>query len=280
MEKKLAEIKAEDHEEAAEYLAFIKGSVEEGAYFKDALNWYFFRYVTPICDRTLLIFGAIVAAVVLFFLYQMIDSAFPLVQKVPVFITAKDQTTYFPNIQPLKPRKGEENYDQGIETVDQSILKYLLSTYIADRESYDFSKAETEDVNIKFNRVKNLSSAEEYRNFQLIISPDNPNSPIKNFGQNVSKSVKVESVTFVKKEAQNFTDRALQFLSNKIPTETEVRFYTVLKTVSEDGENEEKERYLAKINFDFDGVAKEKKGDLKFTVNSYKLYKIKWKNFF
>lgn len=275
MEKKLEEIKAENSEEAAEYLGFIKESVEDGTYFKDALNWYFFRYVTPICDRTLLIFGAMIAAVVLYFLYQMIQSAFPLVEKVPVIIEAKDQTTYFPLITELKPKKGKPGYDQGITTSDEAILKFLISTYVDDRESFDFSKGETEDVSIKFNRIKNLSSPEEYRNFQLIISPDNPNSPINNFGQNVKKTVQIESVTFLRPEVKNFTDQARQFLTNKIPTDAEVRFSATQKTISDNGTEEDRTRYLAKINFKFDGVNKEQKGVLKFTVNSYKLYKIK-----
>ena len=79
MEQKLEEIKNESREEADEYFDFIKKSVDDGSYFKDAVNWYFFRYVTPICDRTLLIFGAMIAFVVLFFLIQMVRSDFPLV---------------------------------------------------------------------------------------------------------------------------------------------------------------------------------------------------------
>ncbi len=271
----IEEIIIETEEEKEEYLKFIKSSVEDGVYFKDALNWYFFRYVTPICDRTLLIFGAIIASVVLFFLYQMIDSALPLVEKVPVFVAAQDQSVSFPNIITLKPKKGEDGYDQEIKTVDEAVIKYLLTVYIKDRESYDFSKAEAEDVNRKFNRLKNLSSAEEYRNFQLIMSPDNPESPIKNFGQPVNKFANVESVRFIRKEAAGFANQAKIFLSNQIPSEAEVRFSTVLKTASDQGAKEEKERYLAKVKFDFESVKKDQKGSIKFTVNSYKLFKIK-----
>ncbi len=271
----IEEIIIETEEEKEEYLKFIKSSVEDGVYFKDALNWYFFRYVTPICDRTLLIFGAIIASVVLFFLYQMIDSAFPLVEKVPVFVAARDQSASFPNIVTLKPKKGADSYDQEIKTVDEAVIKYLLSVYIKDRESYDFSKAEAEDVNRKFNRLKNLSSAEEYRNFQLVMSPDNPDSPIKNFGHPVNKFAKVESVKFVRKEAAGFANQAKLFLSNQIPSEAEVRFSTVLKTASDQGVKEEKERYLAKVKFDFESIKQDQKGSIKFTVNSYKLFKIK-----
>lgn len=259
-----------------EYSQFIKSSVTDGSYFRDALDWYFFRYLSPICDRTLLIFGAIIAAIVLFCLVKMIQSAFPLVQKVPIFIQAEDQALYFPNLVELKPKKTSKNYDPAITSVDQAVLKYLLSIYVKDRESFDFSKGEIDDVNKKINRVKNVSSADEYRSFQLIMSKDNPDSPIQQFDKDVVKTVEIESVNLIKKEPQDFAEKAKEYLSNVIPTSAEVRFIaTTTERSDEDGDKVIKERYLAQINFDFTGVDKDKKGSLNFMVNSYKLFKIK-----
>lgn len=277
MEQKLEEITKESQEEADEYFKFIKSSVADGSYFKDALNWYFFRYVAPICDRTMLIFGAIIASVVLYFLVQMVQSAFPLVEEVPIFIRAQDQSTSFPSLVALKPRKGEAGYDPSVKTVDEAIAKYLIATYIKDRESFDFSKAEISDVNDKFNRIRNNSSAAEYRIFQLIMSKDNPESPINYFGHPVSKRVEIESIKLVQKEAQNFANKAREYLSNKIPTEAEVRFTTVkiVKTVENNVPEETRDRYIAKISFAFDGVGKNGHEMLNFNVNGYKLYKVK-----
>ncbi len=274
MDQKKEEIQAESSEERAEYFEYIKASVEDKSYFKDALDWYFFRYVTPICDRTLLIFGAIVATVVLFFLFQLIKGSFPLVEEVPVFIAADDPSISFPNIVSLKPKKGKENYDQDIKTVDEAIAKYMLSLYVKERESYDFSKAEAEEVNRKFNYIKTLSSAEEYRNFQLIMSPDNPISPIKDFGYPITKNITVESVKFNRKEVHDFKDKIMEFISVELPSEAEVRFFSVVKTRLDSGVKEEKQRYLAKIKFRFDGVKKDER-KINFTVSSYKLYNIR-----
>lgn len=274
MDKKNEEIQTETKEELAEYFEQVKSSVEDKSYFKDALDWYFFRYVTPICDRTLLIFGSIIAAVVLFFLFQLIKSSFPLVEKVPVFVAADDPSISFPNIVTLKPKKGKENYDQELRTVDEAIAKYILSLYVKERESYDFSKAEAEEVNRKFNYIKTLSSAEEYRNFQLIMSPENPVSPIKDFGYPISKNITVESVKFHRKKVHGFKDQVMEFVSIEIPTEAEVRFSSIVRTRLDSGSKEEKERYLAKIKFRFDGVKKDEK-TIKFTVSSYKLYNIR-----
>jgi type IV secretory pathway component VirB8 len=276
MEQKLTEAKAENNEEAIEYLGFIKSSVEDGSYFKDGLNWYFFRYVTPICDRTLLIFGAIIASVVLYCLVQMVRSAFPLVEEVPVFLAAADTSVSFPNLVNLKPRKDSPGYDQNILTVDEAVAKYLLEIYVKDRESYDFSKAEVEEVNRKFNRIRTLSSAEEYRVFQLIMSRDNPASPLNNFGQNIRRDVKIESVKLVRKEVVGFANQAKEFLQNVLPSEAEVRFIATTKTTdANEVTKDESERYITKISFDFAGAQKDKKKDLGFAVKGYKLYKIK-----
>jgi type IV secretory pathway component VirB8 len=274
MDKKNEDIQIESSEEKAEYFEEIKASVEDKSYFKDALDWYFFRYVTPICDRTLLIFGAIIAAVVLFFLFQLIQGTFPLVERPPVFVAADDPSISFPNIVSLKPKKGTESYDQEIKTVDEAVAKYMLSLYVKERESYDFSKAEAEEVNRKFNYIKTLSSADEYRNFQLIMSPDNPDSPIKNFGYPITKNITVESVRFHRKEAHDFKEKMMKFILVEVPSEVEVRFSSVIKTRLDSGIKEEKQRYLAKIKFRFDGVKKDEK-TIKFTVSSYKLYNIR-----
>lgn len=260
----------------AEYTQFIRESVETKAYFKDALDWYFSRYVTPICDRTLLIFGAMLAAVVMFCLVEMINGAFPLVQEAPIFIRAKDQSIYTPNLIALKARSGEKNYDPDIKTVDEAIAKYLLGKYVQEREGYNYSKGVVEDVNTKFNHIKNTSSATEYRAFQALMSKDNPESPIQTFGQKIIKNIKIESVKFIRKNPQDFKSKAIDYISNKTPTAADVRFTAITQTQIDDVLKEDKQQYLARINFSLSPIEKKQtKENLGFSVASYKLYKVK-----
>ena len=286
MEQKFEALKQENPEQLQEHFDFIKSSVKDGSYFKDGLDWYFFRYVDPFCERTIFTFAAIVASVIFYCLIVLIDGMFPLVEKNPIIISAFDQSQYFSSLVPLKPHvkgPGSEKYDPTITTVDEAVAKYLLSIYIKNREGYDYSKSEIEDINDKFKRIRNTSSTTEYREFQLYMSKDNPDSPIHNFGQNVVKTVEVTSVKFIKKESQDFATKARDFISVKIPTEAEVRFVSILKTTDENGEIKAvKQNYVAKIDFAFSGVVKEdKKGaapqktnDLNFLVNNYKLFKV------
>jgi type IV secretory pathway component VirB8 len=259
-----------------EYFDFIKKSVADKSYFKDAFNWYSFRYVTPVCDRTLLIFGSIIASVVLFCLIQMIESTFPLVEQVPVFIKAKDQSEYLPQIVDLKPKKNTPGFDPEMKTVDEAIAKYLLTFYVVNREGYDFSEAEVEDVNKKFNYVKNSSSAAIFKDFLAIMDKNNPQSPINFFGQDVVKKIDIISLKFIREERKDLSYKVMNFFSNKIPTSAEIRFLATTTDASEEGlAKQVKENYLAKISFVFLGANKGEKGSLKFAVNSYKLFKIK-----
>ncbi len=253
-----------------EYFDFIKSSVKDGGYFKDALNWYFIKYVNPICQRAILVFSTVIAAIVLFVLIELIQNSFPLVEEFPLIIKSKDQSLYFPHLVALKSKEKKE-----VMTVDESIAKYLLSIYVKDREGYDFSKAEISDVNKKFSRIKNTSSVDEYRRFQIIMSRDNPESPINQFGKDVLKQVDVTSVVFVKKTPDSLSGKARDFISARIPTEAEVRFSakTTIKSIS--GITNQTENFLAKISFYFGGADKnDKNKNLNFTVNSYKLYKV------
>lgn len=264
-----------EEQEAKEYLASVKQSAADGSYFKDGLDWYLVRYVNPLCDRTIMIFVAIASLISIYCLYIITDNAFPLVKKVPVVIRSNDQSKYVPYISPLKDKN-----DKTPMTVDEAIAKYLLGVYVKDRESYDFRAGNVEDVNTKFARIKNNSSSLEYKNFQSLMSKDNPQSPINNFGLNIYRTIEIQSIIFPKAEVaqdKDYYNKLKNFLVAKIPTEAEVRFTTVTNTVLENGvASQERENYLARINFNFAGADRDaKSGVLDFTVNNYKLFKIK-----
>ena len=109
------------------------------------------------------------------------------------------------------------------------------------------------------------------------MNKNNPNSPIRNFGLDISKTIQIDSVRFSRNDPKDFTTKAREYLSSKIPTAVEIRFTATTKT--KNGEEEikaEKERFLAKINFTFAGIDKDvTSGTVNFAINSYVLYKIK-----
>lgn len=258
-------------EQLDQYFEFIKAEVENGGYFKDALDWYMLRYVNPMVDRAIMVVVSLIAAISLYFLSQIISNAFPLVEEVPVVIRDYDMSLYRPVIKKLK-----KDQDLTIKTSDEAVAKYLLTSYISDREAYDFRKGEVKSVNQKFNRVKNNSSFAEYKNFQLFMSRDNADSPINNFGRNIYKDIEITSFEFVREAPKNRYQKLKSLFSNRIPTQANVKFRA--KTYFKDKEGKyqsESQDYLAKIKFNFSGLDRNaKSGVLNFVVNEYKLYRV------
>ena len=254
-------------EEKREYSSYIKSLVADGSYFKDAKDWYLFRYVQPICERTILFFVAIITGFVTYILITTIFNSLPIKQEVAVVIRPKDQSLYFPTIKLLRD-------EAGIRNVDEAVSKYLLTEYIKKREGFDFRKTNIEALNNQMNYVKNNSSIQEYRDFQAFLSKDNPNSPIIYFGRDFKRIVDINSVEFIHKKTNTLVDEARYFVASEIPSSADIRYSITTKINSADVSTQQ---YLSKINFRFSGVSSEKGNNskLEFTVISYKTYKVK-----
>jgi type IV secretion system protein VirB8 len=250
-----------------EYHEFIKESVANGSYFKDARDWYIFRYVLPICERTTLFFVAIVAGIITYVLAMTIINSFPIKEQVNIIIRPKDQAVYVPYIKKLRDSVELRN-------VDEVVAKYLLTKYLEKRENYNFREINLTKLNNRLNYIKNNSSDAEYKKFQNFLSKDNPESPMLYYGRDFQRIVNIESVSFKRDQKDNLLDKAIDFIPNKIPSQVDIR-YTITNKVN--SRNVGITRYLTRINFKFSGVdAKNKaKSQLNFTVISYKTYKIK-----
>ena len=260
-----------------EYYNFIKESVLNGKYFKDGREWYIFKYVTPICDRALLSISIIVIFIILYMIQAMGSSMYPIKVSQAIFIPPKDLSLYSISISNIKPKRGEANYDPEVQTFDESVLKFLILNYIKNRESFDFRAGLVEDVNKKFNQIKSNSTFREYKNFQLIMSKNNKNSPIHNFGKNIKKEISINSIKFIRKEGKNAFEKALFYIANSPPLEADVEFTASTTTVNDINEkNYSYEKFLVKIKYDYQQIFKnDKQPSIGFNVNQYVLYKVK-----
>lgn len=286
MEKKLEALAKENKQAVDEYFEFVKEEVSQGRFFKDAVDWYIFRYVSPICDRTVLFLGAILSCVICYIVFKIVMMSFPLVIRDPIIIKAKDQARYIPKLIPLKPKSSMDNYDPDVRNIDEAIAKYLIKSYVINREEFDFSKASIEDVNIKFSRIKNNSSSVEFRNFQNFYSEENPQSPIQNFGKNVFKNIEIYDFRYIREKPRNYREQILEYFSIQIPKKAEVRFNAKINYLDENGEKKFiTEKFLSRVTFNLKPVIKIKESEdkkinpedmkLKFSVESYQLFRIK-----
>lgn len=254
-----------DQEQQKEYSQFIKESVYDGSYFQDAREWYISRYVYPMCERTILFFMALISGFVAYVMYITIINALPIKQSVPIAIRPKNQALYFPVIKNLR-----DSVD--LQTVDESVIKYLAIAYLKKREEYNFRKLDIKSLNYRFDYIKNSSSIQEYKNFQDFLNKDNPDSPIIYFGYDFQRLVNVESVTFKRIVDDTWSDELRSALINQTPTQLDIR-YVIVKKVNSNTTSTEK--YLTRINFKFSGIDVKNKSNLSFIVTGYKTYKIK-----
>ncbi len=285
MDPKFAELIKNDEKAAQDYFDQVKDAVADKSYFNDALDWYLFRYVRCVSDRTILIFSTILSFTVAVFLIQMLQQAFPLVEKSPIYIRAKDESKYYPNLVYLRPKKDspqKQNFDPQIVTVDQAVAKYLLKTYVKEREGYDYRAADANKVNTKLTHIRNLSSPNEFKKFQAYMDEGNELSPIHNFGREIIKTVTVGKINIatITPEKGGIAMAIKNFFYSLVPNYADVYFSTSIQTY----ENrllikEEKNNYVAKIKFDFSGVKKSKNNSanegLNFIVSDYRLYELK-----
>jgi len=250
-----------------EYNDFIKASVANGAYFKDARDWYILRYVYPVCERTMLFFIAAFAGAIFYILATTIMLSLPIKQEVPIIIRPTDQSKYFPVIKKLKDSVDLQN-------VDEAVSKYLVTEYLKKREGYDFRRTNLEDLNKQLKYVKNNSSLQEYEKFQSFLSKENQDTPIKYFGRDFQRIVDVDSVTFVRQNVGTLIEKARDFIKSEVPSEVIIRYRVTTKINSV---NVSSEKYLVKVKFKFSGIKAEKTPNsrLDFMVISYKVYKIK-----
>ena len=58
-------------------------------------------------------------------------------------------------------------------------------------------------MNKKFRIIRKNSSTKEYRSFQAFMSENNPSSPLKNFGKNVTRHISIELFKFKRMKINN-----------------------------------------------------------------------------
>ncbi len=261
-----------DNLPSEEYKEKINMAVHDGSFFRDSMQWYIFQYVRPSVDRNLMVMFSLIGFLCVYYLYEIIMSSFPLVEEVPVVIREYDTSLYSPIIKELKA--SEENKTLN---ADEVVLKYLLSNYVMERESFDFSESDVKEVNRKFNVVKNNSSYLQYREYRAQMSRSNPNSPIHFFGQDVRKMVEISSVKFIKDKPKSKLDMVSNYFSVQFAKKVEVRFKATVYSLNKEGNPiQETKKYLAKIDFDFAGLDREEKsGVLGFSVKKYDLFEVK-----
>lgn len=146
-------------------------------------SWYEDRYQALVVQRNL--FFVIIIACVAVIVVSVLIIGFLSQQKTidPMVIEVEDKTGITNIVNPETNRSW---------TVDESLNKYFLMTYLKARETYNVATYE-----YNFNSVvRLLSSGEVYNQFRESISSAS-NNPIALYGANVSTSLQIRSILFL-----------------------------------------------------------------------------------
>lgn len=245
----------------------IRESIENGDYFKDAMEWYSLSYISPITERAFFVLLSILSVFITYMFITIISSALPLKETVPVVIKEKDTAVYRTTIKSIK-HKDEA------KTTDEAVLRFLLINYIKEREEHNYKRAKIQDVNEKLDKIKNNSSVEVFEQFKDFMSRSNPSSPIHFFNKNVERKITINSFKFAKTKKITLFDKMKGFLAMQaLPTKAYINYtsHTILpnKIIKEQRE--------AEITFKFNGIDIDKKtqkfSPLRFIVIDYKKFK-------
>ncbi len=262
----------------------IKQKVEDGSYFIEARNWYFTKYVSPIVERAMLFITTIISLIILYCLYEVMQMAFPLVERKPIFVRSLDQSQYHIYLENLKPHKrsaiDKDKIDPQITNNNEAIVKKLVAQYVVERESFDYRDSDIQKVKTKFNKIRNTSSVAEYEKFQATMDSSNPDSPIGRLGADYRRKAIVSNVVLQKQQLGNLE----KLVKQANITDAIVSFSTVTKTSDDEGYYEIKEDYRVNVKFTFGGIKEYNKSrkssnqeplELKFIVEDYQLFRIK-----
>ena len=232
-------------QETLEYQKFIKESVANGNYFNDSVDWYLFRYVKPVSDRSMLFCIILIIGFIFYLIKSMLDVAYPaghnrlklpIVISQPLFIDFVDQGKYQPNLLPLKKTNINKNL-----TTDQIIINHFLSFFVKNFEEFDYSSANLALVNEKTDLVRNMSSYQVYTQFQKMMEKSTPNSPMLYFGKNYSRTININNIEFLYPQKKSGLKENIDYLLKKIiiqvkpevPDSAIISFSDTIKTIDE-----------------------------------------------
>ncbi len=232
-------------QETLEYQKFIKESVANGSYFNDSVDWYLFRYVKPVSDRSMLFCIILIIGFIFYLIKSMLDVAYPaghnhlklpIVISQPLFIDFVDQGKYQPNLLPLKKTNINKNL-----TTDQIIINHFLSFFVKNFEEFDYSSANLALVNEKTDLVRNMSSYQVYTQFQKMMEKSTPNSPMLYFGKNYSRTITINNIEFLYPQKKSGLKENIDYLLKKIiiqvkpevPDSAIISFSDTIKTIDE-----------------------------------------------
>lgn len=228
----------------------IQRYVDSGDYFRDSVDWYCSKYVTPISQRIYMMIIVVFSIISAFTMFQLFFEDL-VVKRYPIVLDSEDSVKYFPVIKAISEFK---------EPINISVARYLAGHYVRMREEYKYVDAIGEKGKAADQMIQGMSSRRVYREYADYMSPKtNADSPFVVYKNYVQKLISITNVELL----------GGYFLPDKAIVKYQV--------TEKHNDNDVKSNWIAEISFsmlDLEKKDSEGKSTLSFTITSYQTYKL------
>ena len=237
--------------------AEIADRIRSGKYYKEAWDWYAFKYIYPVSQRSFFIFITLAALLVTVASFVALYNFYPLKIKVPIAISNPDMTKdYAALIKMPVPQNGD---------VDMPIVEYLAQKYVENIETYHYGEF---DKRLVF--LKQFSSSPLYIEIEKRYDIRNLDSLVLKFRDHTTRDIRIISHEVERGEGFQPTNQTPEgAISKDVP----YRAYVTFEAEETNFTGVTTRKWEATVDFTmspiiFDKVNK-KFPPLDFRVNSY-----------
>jgi len=191
----------------------------------------------PMAERYFYVAITAVSLLILVIALMAMESLYPLDTDVPLIFNTENIIEDIPRIQSIQIVDGEEP--------GEALLRFMVWNYVMVREQYNI---DTFDRDV--NGVKSQSSEEVFKEFQQMIDPHNPDSPITQYQRHSRRRITVLS-------SRRLSDGMEVIFEADVESKTDVK----------------KSHWRANIAFQYSGIELDQKTDkvnpVTFVVTKY-----------
>lgn len=203
-----------------DYIA-IAEKVHSGEYFRESRAMYDIMVNDSLSERYFYVFVTILALLTMAISFFAMQSLYPLSRSVPFINWTENPVDERPALYKLK------QYPE--EPADSAILLYYCRNFVLQYEEYDIRTIER-----NMNGLRGSSTPELFADYQRMMQPTNPESPVVKYQRHSSRLIKISSSKILKS-----------------PTPTvEILFEATVR--SENGNQTAKFRAL--VGYDYSGI--------------------------
>ncbi len=173
----------------SESYQYINRAVKDGTYFEESLEWYIYKYVSPITERCYSFLFAVISLLCFVISIIGINSIGDISSQIPFVTYVPDSLSKISNIKHIGSKK---------ESPQQAVTRYLIYDYITTREEFFPDKMDDKNYQRILKKIKSSSSKAVLNEFKNYMNATNPYSPFVRYKDGKSRSIHITGISFAK----------------------------------------------------------------------------------